>query len=513
MTTNPPQKPPHTNTTNTVLRDDKTRVYIPVPHTVDKEIDVTIIKPKVNIQDDVTQILLNHNHVNTNEKNSTFTSDVTQTLNPLTNTQHSPYSSGGDVINKRFIIERVLGRGGMGIVCKVLDLRKVEADDQQPYVALKLLSKDFQEHANAFKSLQREAKKSQALAHPNIITVFDFDRDDDTIFMTMELLDGYPLDAIIKGKTDVVIDKKITVKIIREIALALEYAHSKGIIHSDLKPANIFYTKTGQTKVLDFGIARALGSDLYTDNFDAGDLNAMTPKYASLDMFKQKAPDPRDDIYALGLIAGELLCGHHPYKSQFATTVFNEKLKPNISKSVGYLYKQLIIHAVAINKDQRTQTASKFLSRLNWAQKGPKRVVISSLLIMALIICNSLLIQSVDTTIPLSSLPEATQTTVITNIKEADTALMFRDYNGALLYLDKAYSLHPSNSDIEERADQIINILKTNLSLTKDTEAKIFLLEQLKEIGNYAFISKNEHYNDLIKSIGLIKNTDRVKNL
>ncbi|MFC6755164.1 protein kinase domain-containing protein, partial [Halorubrum tibetense] len=136
----------------------------------------------------------------------TQTGNQTQTLNPLTNTLHVPYAVGGDVIKERFIIEKVLGQGGMGIVCKAVDLRKVEAEDQQPHVAIKLLSHEFSKHADAFKSLQRETKKTQSLAHPNIITVYDFDRDNDTIFMTMEVLDGHPLDDILKGKTDVVLD-------------------------------------------------------------------------------------------------------------------------------------------------------------------------------------------------------------------------------------------------------------------------------------------------------------------
>lgn len=494
-------KPPHSDTNNTVTRDDKTRVHIRTSHTVNESTDATVIQAKIHTSDDATRIQLARTAIHTDERPNTLIGDTTETLNPLTGTRHKPYSLGGEVINNRFIIEKVLGRGGMGMVCKALDLRKVEADDQQPHVAIKLLSKDFQGHASAFKTLQREAKKSQALAHPNIITVFDFDRDNDTIFMTMEELDGHPLDTIIKGKTDIVLDKKTALRIIREIALALEYAHSKGIIHSDLKPANIFYTKTGQTKVLDFGIARALGSDLYSDNFDAGDLNAISPKYASLDMFEQKSPDPRDDIYALGLISGELLCGFHPYKGLYATAVFDEKLKPQISKSVSYLHKQLIIRAAAINKAQRTQTASKFLSHLNWAEKAPQRIVVLTLFITVLIVGNSVLIQSVDDDIPLSSLPTASQTIVLENINEADTALKFRDYNGALLYLEKAYNLHPSNNDVEDRANTIISALETNLISAKDAETKSFLLEQLKEIGSYTFIATNERYTKLVENL------------
>jgi serine/threonine protein kinase len=446
-----------------------------------------------------------------NNPRSELNNSTTQTLNPLTKTYHKAFSMGGEVINNRFIVEKVLGQGGMGMVCKALDLRKVEADDQQPFVAIKLLSGDFQQHQSAFKSLQREAKKSQVLAHPNIITVFDFDRDGDTIFMTMELLDGYPLDAIIRGNTDIKLDKQARVKIIREIAQALQYAHSKGIIHSDLKPANIFYTKNGSVKVLDFGIARALSNERvatterttdrnrYKDNFDAGELNAITPKYASLEMFQRETPDPRDDIYALGLIAGELLSGKHPYNGAQAPAVKEKKLQPDLDKSLGYLYKRLIVNAVAISRNERTQSASRFLSQLKWAEKGPRRLAIAGLALASLIAANTFLIKSVNEDIPLSDLPKETQTLVLGNIKEADTALSFNDYDGALLYLEKAYELHPSNDDVENRANTIVAVIKTNIESASNYEEKGFLIQQLLEIGNYNCIKSNKNYTELAK--------------
>lgn len=440
--------------------------------------------------------LHNATRIHSGAGTKTQTATTVRTYNPLTKTMHVPFSQGGDVINQRFIIEKILGQGGMGMVCKALDLRKVEADDQQPYVAIKLLSGDFEQHPHAFKTLQREAKKSQALAHPNIITVYDFDRDGDTIYMTMEILDGYPLDAIIRGTTDIELTQKDSLKIIREIANALAYAHSKGIIHSDLKPANIFYTKSGQTKVLDFGIARAIDSELYKDNYDAGELNAITPKYASLEMFEHEPPDPRDDIYALGLIAAELLCGKHPYAGNYATVVKAKHLKPELDKSLGGLYKKVITQAIAVDRNQRTQTANKFLSRLNWAEKGPKRLVFASIFVAMLAIANAFIIDAVDTAIPLSALPQATQESVINNIKEAEVALSFTDYNGALAYLERAHELHPSNPDVKKHVENILAIIESDITKVQDPQEKAVLI---KNLGSYKCISRNETYLSMVK--------------
>ena len=103
----------------------------------------------------------------------------------------------GALIKDRFRITAVLGTGGMGTVYQALDLRKEEASDSDPHVAIKVLSGELAAHAQSFIMLQRESRKSQELAHPNIITVYDFDRDGELVYMTMEELNGKPLDEII----------------------------------------------------------------------------------------------------------------------------------------------------------------------------------------------------------------------------------------------------------------------------------------------------------------------------
>src|SRR5450432_3558868 len=105
----------------------------------------------------------------------------------------------GSIIKNRFELLTLVGRGGMGMVFSALDRRKVEARDPNPNVAVKILNNTFQHHPDAFIALQREASKAQSLAHPNIVTVFDFDRDGENVFITMELLRGRSLEDVIRG--------------------------------------------------------------------------------------------------------------------------------------------------------------------------------------------------------------------------------------------------------------------------------------------------------------------------
>ena len=159
----------------------------------------------------------------------------------------------GDTIKNRFVLDDLLGKGGMGCVYRALDLRKKEAGDNKPYIALKLLGDDFKHHPHALITLQREARKTQELAHPNIVTVYDFDRDGDLIYLTMEELKGKSLDELL-ADSKITLSLKQKLDILQQIAQGLTYAHSKGIVHSDLKPANIFITDKNVVKILDFGI-------------------------------------------------------------------------------------------------------------------------------------------------------------------------------------------------------------------------------------------------------------------
>ncbi len=280
------------------------------------------------------------------------------------------------VLKERFILAKVIGSGGMGVVYKAKDLLKVEAKDRDPYVAIKVLSEEFKSHPEAFISLQRESRKSQRIAHPNIVNVFDFDRDGDVVFMTMEFMDGRPLDRIIRQYKSTGLPSDDAWGILKSICDALVHAHGMNIIHSDFKPGNIFVTNSGVTKVFDFGIARAVakvtGSDGGVEDrtvFDAGNLGALTPAYASLEMLQGMQPDARDDIYALGCIAYELFAGVHPFKKLPADEAMRQGLTPQRITNISKRQWKAIKQALSFKREDRLASVEEFLELITKKSK------------------------------------------------------------------------------------------------------------------------------------------------
>ncbi|MBA3581926.1 MAG: protein kinase [Gammaproteobacteria bacterium] len=272
----------------------------------------------------------------------------------------------GSTLKDRFVLIRSIGEGGMGVVYKAKDLLKVEAHDRNPYVAIKVLSRAFRSHQNAFISLQREASKAQRLAHPNIGTVYDFDREDDTIYMTMELLEGTELKDYIKQLPVDGLSFTEAFPLIEGMSNALAYAHQNSLIHSDFKPGNVFLTKDDHIKVIDFGIARASttrNAEGEQTVFDPGQLGALTPAYATQEMFEGQNPHPSDDVYALGCTSYELLTGKHPYGKLSAPKAKEKNLKPFRieNKKLTSRQKKTLLRAVAINRQDRIQSIDEFI--------------------------------------------------------------------------------------------------------------------------------------------------------
>src|SRR6185437_11606844 len=254
-------------------------------------------------------------------------------------------------------------------------LRKLEASDRKPYLAIKVLNVQFRGNPNSLVALQREARKAQVLAHRNIITVYDFDRDGPIVYLTMEYLSGKPLSQLLRTPGYQGMPVRAALPIVRGMCAALAYAHERGFVHCDFKPANVFLTTSAEVKVIDFGIARVFQRPEEESDatvFDPGSLGALTPAYASPEMIEHREPDPRDDIYALGCITYELLTGHHPFDRLSATQARNADYKPQRPPNLDSRQWRALRAALSFDRNTRMPSVVRFLAEFDNEARAEK---------------------------------------------------------------------------------------------------------------------------------------------
>jgi formylglycine-generating enzyme required for sulfatase activity len=273
------------------------------------------------------------------------------------------------VLLHRFKLVQLVGEGGMSDVYKAIDLRKVEAGARDPHLAVKVLTVRFDDYFSSLSVMHQEASKLQTLTHPNIVRVIDWDRDGQTVFMTMEYLDGTPLKFHIKrDATAPTVPREQAMAFIGQMVAALEFAHRKHIVHGDLKPGNVIITKSGELKVIDFGIARFLRRPHEEEEHEPedwrGSFSALTPHYASPEMHDGDDPDPRDDVYALACIAHELLTGVHPYNRASSTKARETGMLVAPSKHLRAHELKALQNALAFKRENRTPSAQRFFDEL-----------------------------------------------------------------------------------------------------------------------------------------------------
>jgi serine/threonine protein kinase len=315
---------------------------------------------------------------------------ITQAVSNDSQPANSDRSVGvGSVLKARFLLEYEIARGGMGVVYRARDLLKEKYQDRNSHIAVKVLADQYKTHPDAFIALQREAGKAQKLAHPNICTVYDFDHDNDVVFMTMEYLEGQTLDKIIEAQLSNSLLQKSAFGIIESMCKGLTYAHSKGIVHSDFKPGNVMMMSDGTVKILDFGIASISAQHQKKTQeatlFDPSRrLGALTPAYASCEMIEWQEPDPRDDIYALACVSYELLSGRHPFNRVQATAARDAGLKPAPIKGLGKQQWKALQRGLAFDRKARTPSAEQFMSELSAVEPKRNHLVIAAVVVMLL---------------------------------------------------------------------------------------------------------------------------------
>ena len=270
----------------------------------------------------------------------------------------------GRLLDDRYEILEVLGTGGMAVVYKARCHRL------NRLVAIKILKDDNQDDADFRRRFYAESQAVAMLSHPNIVGVYDVSTSEEADYIVMELIEGITLKQYIEKKG--VLNWKETLHFAIQIAKALEHAHSKGIVHRDIKPHNVMVLRNGAVKVMDFGIARLISRGNTLTKEALGSVHYISPEQA-----KGGHVDHRSDIYSLGVVMYEMMAGRPPYDGENPVSVAIQHinggaalpsvLNPNIPGGL----EQIIMKAMAHDVTNRYSSATVMLSDMDVFRKDP----------------------------------------------------------------------------------------------------------------------------------------------
>jgi eukaryotic-like serine/threonine-protein kinase len=267
----------------------------------------------------------------------------------------------GQILSARYRIERELGEGGMGVVYLARD-EQVAGET----FAIKVLNGAGD--PQALELLREEVRKTRKLSHPNIVDVHSVNVDGQRLYVLMEYLEGKSLQTLLDEEFGRGMPFSHAWPIIEDVGAALGNAHDHNVIHSDLKPANVFLTTSGRTKLLDFGIARVSRGPLL---HASSGRRALTPAYASCEMLEGKEADRRDDIYSFACVIYEMLSGERPFGERTALEAREDGAQVPPLQGLSPEQNAALAQALAFDRDARTGTEEALLAGL--ALRGAPR--------------------------------------------------------------------------------------------------------------------------------------------
>lgn len=292
-----------------------------------------------------------------------FAASAATPASPATSAAAIAASDLPEVLAGRYLIERLLGVGGMGAVYRARDLLREQFGDPEPYIALKTLSGEFSEYPDAHALLYTEFALTTRLSHRHVVRLFGFDVDaiSQRAFITLELLKGPTLDQLLNERPEGLAWDEL-----REIALplieALAYSHSRGVIHGDLKPSNVILAEDG-LRLFDYGLGQPLEGVLKNlPRLSRSRFKAWTTRYAAPELLGGAEPSEASDVYALGCLLYEMASGRHPFRRLSAKQAKAMELDKELRRPPNLAHGWLTLRtALAFDADQRTASLTQLL--------------------------------------------------------------------------------------------------------------------------------------------------------
>ncbi len=270
----------------------------------------------------------------------------------------------GKIIDRRYEIKRIIGIGGMAVVFEAADIVMNRT------VAVKMLKEELSDDEEAVKRFINESKAVSMLSHPNIVKIFDVSVKARLKYIVMERVEGITLKSYMQKKG--ALSREEAISYSEQVLRALEHAHSKGIVHRDIKPQNIMLLKNGRVKVTDFGIAVLPSEERNPGGKAIGTVYYISPEQAS-----GKETDTRSDLYSLGILMYEMTTGTLPFNAETPVSValmqVREQPKPpsEICPDIPKGLEQIILGAMEKNPDRRFQTATQMLKYIDKIHLNP----------------------------------------------------------------------------------------------------------------------------------------------
>ncbi|MEW9124008.1 MAG: Stk1 family PASTA domain-containing Ser/Thr kinase [Thermotaleaceae bacterium] len=272
----------------------------------------------------------------------------------------------GRILGNRYEILEKIGGGGMALVYKA------KCQLLNRYVAVKILRPEFTSDEDFISKFKRESQAAASLSHPNIVNIYDVGNDDhDIYYIVMEYVKGKTLKQYIKEKGT--LETEDCIHIAKQIALALQHAHSNHIVHRDIKPHNILITDDSRVKVTDFGIARAATSSTVTNTGNViGSVHYFSPEQA-----RGGYTDEKSDLYSLGIVMYEMITGRVPFEGESPISIalkhiHEDVVRPSlINKDIPKAMEDIIMKLIQKDQMKRYNNAKEILEDLNQALKQP----------------------------------------------------------------------------------------------------------------------------------------------